>query len=64
MIQGFSTDSGVVGDSITSDSTPTLTLTAEPGSVVEIFQNGVSVGFAVEGTGLHAGVLPGLGCAG
>ncbi|MGQ0523738.1 MAG: Ig-like domain-containing protein [Betaproteobacteria bacterium] len=35
-------------DNITNDDTPTLTITAEAGSAVEVFRDGVSVGLATE----------------
>ncbi|HEX3149809.1 MAG TPA: Ig-like domain-containing protein [Gemmataceae bacterium] len=37
IIDSFSTDSGVLGDGITNDSTPTLNGHAEPGFVVQIY---------------------------
>ncbi len=43
-ILGFSSDSGVVGDAITNDNTPTFTGAAEPDSSVTVFLNGVSYG--------------------
>ena len=46
-ITGFGTDTGVVGDAITSDTTPTLQGTAEPGGTVEVFDGATSLGFAV-----------------
>jgi len=51
-ITGFSDDTGVSGDGITSDTTLTLTGTAEAGGTVEIFRAGVSIGTAsVDGAG-------------
>lgn len=47
-ITGFSDDSGVTGDSVTNDTTPTLTITAEHGSTVEVFDGEESLGFATE----------------
>ena len=41
-INGFSPDSGVVGDGITNAKNPTLSGTAEPGSTVSIYQSGKS----------------------
>src|SRR5207245_2360744 len=46
VITGFADNSGSTGDSLTNDTTPTLTITAEAGSSVEVFQDGVSVGLA------------------
>jgi hypothetical protein len=45
-ITGYSTDSGVIGDFITNDNTPTIVGTAEPLSSVIVFFNGVSQGTA------------------
>lgn len=47
-ITGFDSDSGVTGDFLTSDTSPTLTITAEAGSTVTVFFNGEAVGTAVE----------------
>jgi len=41
------TDTGVAGDKVTSDNTLTVTGTAEPGSTVRLYDNGVLVGTAV-----------------
>src|SRR5207302_1450056 len=41
-------NSGSTSDSLTNASTPTITITAEHGSSVEVFQDGVSVGHATE----------------
>jgi hypothetical protein len=46
-IGGFTADSGVAGDSITNDNTPSLAGTAEPFSSVTVFFSGVSQGTAV-----------------
>src|SRR4029450_5088220 len=48
VITGFAANSGSAGDQLTDDTTPTLTITAEAGSVVEVFRDGASVGFATE----------------
>ena len=37
-------DSGIPADGLTNDTTPTLSGTAEPGSSVELFRDGVSIG--------------------
>ncbi|NIJ42558.1 VCBS repeat-containing protein [Parvibaculum indicum] len=44
VITGFSDDSPPTGDGYTSDTTPTLSGTAEANSSVEIFANGLSLG--------------------
>ncbi len=44
VITGYSDDTGVPGDGVTSDTTLTLTGTAAANSVVEIFEDGVSLG--------------------
>ncbi len=49
-ITGFSDDSGVQNDGRTNDKSPTLTITAEAGSTVEVFHSNVSVGTATEST--------------
>ena len=46
-ISGYSNDSGTVGDGITNDSTITLTGTADAGSRITVYDNGVSLGTAV-----------------
>ena len=52
-IGSFSTDSGVVGDSITNDNTLTLTGTGEAGSTVKIYDGATLLGSAVaSGTGV------------
>lgn len=48
VIVGFGTDSGTADDGLTNDTSPTLTITAEPGARVEVFIDGTSAGFAVE----------------
>ncbi|WP_208608655.1 Ig-like domain-containing protein [Bradyrhizobium stylosanthis] len=48
VIAGFADNSGSGSDSLTNDQTPTLTITAEAGATVEVFQDGVSVGLATE----------------
>jgi len=47
VISTFSTDTGVAGDHITSDNTPTLTGTAVAGSTVNLFDGTKQVGTAV-----------------
>lgn len=50
VITGFSTNSGSPTDTLTNDTTPTLTITAEIDvTSVEVFRNGLSVGFAASG---------------
>ncbi|WP_461331569.1 beta strand repeat-containing protein [Bradyrhizobium huanghuaihaiense] len=44
VITGFTTDTGTVGDHITSDTSLTINGTAEANSTVTVFQNGVSIG--------------------
>mgnify|MGYP002651338978 FL=1 len=52
VITGFSDDSGVLGDGITNDDTPTLSGTGPANTSIEIFQDGVSVGTTTsDGTG-------------
>ena len=46
-IASFSTDSGVVGDGITNDTTLTLTGTAEANSTVKVFDGATLLGSAV-----------------
>jgi hypothetical protein len=46
MITGFSADTGTAGDRITSDNTLSVVGTAEPGSVVTVFCNGLNQGTA------------------
>ena len=46
-ITAFADDSGAAGDHVTSDPTLTLSGTAEAGSTVEVFQDGVSIGTTV-----------------
>ncbi len=48
-ITGFSTDTKVIGDRITSDNTLTVTGTAEPGSLVSVFFNGTNQGTTTTG---------------
>jgi hypothetical protein len=48
VITSFSSDSGVVGDGITSDTTPTLQITATPASTVLVWVNGFQMGAATE----------------
>ncbi len=52
VITGITEDSGVAGDNITSDNTPTLEISATPGSTVLVWVNGLMKGAATE-------VLPG-----
>ncbi|MCB1440327.1 MAG: hypothetical protein KDJ63_11200, partial [Nitratireductor sp.] len=44
VVASFSTDSGVLGDGITNDNTPTVSGTAEANSRVEVFRTGFSIG--------------------
>jgi VCBS repeat-containing protein len=46
-VTGFASDSGVVGDHITNDTTLTINGTAEAGSTVQVFRDGVSIGIVV-----------------
>jgi hypothetical protein len=47
VITGFGENSGAANDTLTNDTTPTLTITTDPGvTSVEVFRNGVSQGFA------------------
>ena len=48
VIVTFADNSGSTADHLTNDTTPTQTITAEAGSKVEVFKDGVSVGFATE----------------
>ena len=48
VITAFSSDSGVAGDGITSDTTPTLQITATPASTVLVWVNGFMMGAATE----------------
>jgi len=48
VINSFSDNSGLGSDAITNDTTPTLSITAEAGSTVEVFRDSVSVGFATQ----------------
>ncbi|WP_305607344.1 Ig-like domain-containing protein, partial [Rhodoferax sp.] len=43
VITAINTDTGFVGDHLTSDTTPTLTVSAEPGASIKLGQNGVEV---------------------
>ncbi|MGZ5528971.1 MAG: Ig-like domain-containing protein, partial [Limisphaerales bacterium] len=52
-IASFSTDSGVVGDHITNDSTPTLTGTAVANSTVQVFDGTTQVGTATTDSSGH-----------
>src|SRR5204862_216354 len=40
---------GTTSDGLTEDTAPTLTITAEPGTTVEVFRDGTPVGVATEG---------------
>jgi Bacterial Ig-like domain/Calx-beta domain len=44
VITGSSVDSGVVGDGITNDNTPTLSGTAEPMTTIQVYRDGVLLG--------------------
>ncbi len=48
VITTFADNSGSTLDHLTTDTTPTLTITAEAGSTVRVYQNGVLVGTATE----------------
>ena len=50
-ITAIADDSGTAGDHLTNDTTLTLSGTAEAGSTVEIFQDGVSIGTTVADVG-------------
>jgi len=55
VITGFGDNSGAANDSITNDSTPTLTITTDADiESVEVFMNGVSQGNATGGSGSFA----------
>ena len=47
VIEAIADDSGTAGDHLTNDTTLTLSGTAEAGSTVEVFQDGVSIGTTV-----------------
>ncbi|HEX3151269.1 MAG TPA: Ig-like domain-containing protein [Gemmataceae bacterium] len=49
VITGYSIDSGVVGDGITNDNTPTLSGTAEPLTTIRVYQDGVLLGPTTSG---------------
>jgi Ca2+-binding RTX toxin-like protein len=56
-ITAFSDNSGSKGDTITNDNTPTLTITAEADSTVQVFRGGVLVGTATQtapGSGIYS----------
>src|SRR5207244_10820509 len=48
VITGFADNSGSTGDSLTNDTTPTLTITAEAGSSGSVLQAAVSEGLATQ----------------
>src|SRR5262249_1260846 len=48
VIQTFAVNSGSTADHLTNDTTPTLTITAAHGSIVNVYQNGTLVGTATE----------------
>lgn len=50
-ITGFAPDTGVVGDELTNDATPTLSGTAEPGTTVEVSDGPMVLGTASVGPG-------------
>ncbi len=58
VLTGFSDDSGVVGDGRTSDTTPTLTGTAEAGSTVAIFNGSTQIGTVVATGGNFTFTVP------
>ena len=56
-ITAFSDNSGSKGDTITNDNTPTLTITAEADSTVQVFRGGVLAGTATQtapGSGIYS----------
>ena len=48
MIQSFADDSAPTGDGKTTDTTPTLTITAEAGSTVQVYEGATLLGTATE----------------
>jgi len=59
VITGFGIDTGVVGDHITSDTTPVLSGTAEAGAVVQVTIDGVVVGTTTaNGSGIWSYASP------
>ncbi|MFO1059519.1 MAG: Ig-like domain-containing protein [Dongiaceae bacterium] len=62
VITGLAEDSGAAGDHVTSDGTPTLSGTAEPGTTVTLFRDGDAVGTAaVDAAGQWSFTTDGLG---
>jgi uncharacterized membrane protein YgdD (TMEM256/DUF423 family) len=58
---GYADDSGVVGDDTTSDTTPTLAGTADPGSTVKVFDGPALLGqTTADGTGVWQYATPAL----
>ncbi|HJU99037.1 MAG TPA: Ig-like domain-containing protein [Burkholderiaceae bacterium] len=55
VITGFADNSGLSSDTISNDSTPTLTVTAEADATVSIYQGGTLVGTATQ-TAPHSGI--------
>jgi hypothetical protein len=60
-IGSFSTDSGTLGDHVTSDNTPTLTGTAEANSAIKIYDGAIMLGsVTADGTGAWSYTATGL----
>jgi hypothetical protein len=55
VITGFAANSGSTADTVSNDSTPTLTVTAEADATVSIYQGGTLVGTATQ-TAPHSGI--------
>src|SRR5207237_438887 len=51
-------DTGIPGDGVTADATPTFSGTAEPGSVVTLYVDGAAAGTAAAGPGGAWAVTP------
>lgn len=63
-INTFSDDTGVLGDQLTADATPTLQGSAEPDSVISVLLDGVAQGTAVaDGAGVWQFPVTGAGLA-
>lgn len=63
-INTFSDDTGVLGDQLTADATPTLQGSAEPASVINVLLDGVAQGTAVaDGAGVWQFPVTGAGLA-
>ncbi|GJD93595.1 Ig-like domain-containing protein [Methylobacterium iners] len=60
-VTGFADESGLAGDGLTSDTTPTLTGTAEANAAVTILRNGIAIGaVTANGTGNWSYASPAL----